>query len=88
MDTDLREKGVMVVGIRRRDGERLMPPSGTVEIALGDCLFVFGAKQAVNEMISHTQPSTDQQKANCGMEKIRKSYLEHMTKKISSRTWK
>ena len=54
MDTDLREKGVMVVGIRRRDGERLMPPSGTVEIALGDCLFVFGAKQAVNEMISHT----------------------------------
>ncbi len=54
MDTDLREKGVMVVGIRRLNGERLMPPSGTVEIAMGDCLFVFGATQAVNEMISQS----------------------------------
>jgi voltage-gated potassium channel len=54
MDTDLRDKGVMVVGIRRKNGERLMPPSGAVEIALGDCLFVFGAATAVNEMISQS----------------------------------
>ncbi len=51
MDTDLREKGVMVVGIRRASGERLMPPSGTAVIAAGDCLFAFGSSQAVGEMI-------------------------------------
>jgi voltage-gated potassium channel len=51
MDTDLREKGVMVVGIRRANGERLMPPPGTAIIAAGDCLFAFGSSQAVGEMI-------------------------------------
>ncbi len=52
MDTDLRERGVMVVGIRRANGERLMPPPGTAIIEAGDCLFAFGSSQAVNEMIS------------------------------------
>jgi voltage-gated potassium channel len=52
MDTDLRERGVMVVGIRRANGERLMPPPGTSVIEPGDCLFAFGSSQAVNEMIS------------------------------------
>lgn len=51
MDTDLREKGVMVVGIRRANGERLMPPPGTAIISVGDCLFAFGSSQAVGEMI-------------------------------------
>lgn len=52
MDTDLRERGVMVVGIRRANGERLMPPPGTAIIEAGDCLFAFGSSQAVNEMIA------------------------------------
>ncbi|MBS0202586.1 MAG: potassium channel protein [Planctomycetes bacterium] len=52
MDTDLRERGVMVVGIRRANGERLMPPPGTAVIEAGDCLFAFGSSQAVNEMIN------------------------------------
>lgn len=52
MDTDWREKGVMVVGIRRANGERLMPPPGTAVIEPGDCLFAFGSSQAVNDMIS------------------------------------
>ena len=52
MDTDLRERGVMVVGIRRANGERLMPPPGTAVIEPGDCLFAFGSSQAVNEMIA------------------------------------
>ena len=52
MDTDLREKGVMVVGIRRANGERLMPPPGSAVIAAGDCLFAFGSSQAVGEMIA------------------------------------
>lgn len=51
MDTDLRERGVMVLGIRRASGERLMPPPGTAVIEPGDCLFAFGSSQAVNEMI-------------------------------------
>jgi len=51
MDTDLREKGVMVIGIHRVDGERLMPPPGTAVIKQGDSLFAFGTASAVNEMI-------------------------------------
>ena len=51
MDTDLREKGVMVVGIRRASGERLMPPPGAAVIQAGDCLFAFGSSQAVGDMI-------------------------------------
>ncbi|HEY4261844.1 MAG TPA: potassium channel protein [Schlesneria sp.] len=52
MDTDLRERGVMVIGIRRANGERLMPPPGTAVIEAGDCLFAFGSTQAVNDMVS------------------------------------
>lgn len=52
MDTDLRQRGVMVVGIRRANGERLMPPPGTAVILPGDCLFAFGTTEAVNSIIS------------------------------------
>lgn len=51
MDTDLRDLGVIVVGIRRRNGDRLMPPPGTAMIEAGDCLFAFGSTAAVNQMI-------------------------------------
>jgi len=54
MDTDLRERGVMIIGIRRSSGERLMPPPGTAVIEPGDCLFAFGGAQAVNEMIAES----------------------------------
>ena len=53
-ETDLREKGVMVIGIRRANGERLMPPPGSTMIQAGDCLFAFGSAEAVNEMIGET----------------------------------
>lgn len=52
MDTDLRQRGVMIVGIRRTNGERLMPPPGTAVILPGDCLFAFGTTEAVNSIIS------------------------------------
>ena len=42
----------MVIGIRRANGDRLMPPPGTAEIKSGDCLFAFGSSEAVNEMIN------------------------------------
>ncbi|MGD9855114.1 MAG: TrkA family potassium uptake protein [Planctomycetaceae bacterium] len=51
MDTDLRDKGVMIIGIRRASGERLLPPSGSAVIEVGDSLFAFGSSEAVNSMI-------------------------------------
>lgn len=54
METDLRDRGVMVIGIRRSDGERLMPPPGTAVIQAGDSLFAFGSTNAVNAMISES----------------------------------
>lgn len=51
MQTNLREKGVMVIGIRRANGERLMPPPGSAVIESGDSLFAFGSSDAVNAMI-------------------------------------
>ena len=52
MDTNMREEGVMIVGIRRRSGERLMPPPGSAIIEAGDCLYAFGSIAAVNRMIT------------------------------------
>jgi voltage-gated potassium channel len=51
METDLRNRGVMVIGIRRASGERLMPPPGNAVLNAGDCLFVFGSSEAVNAML-------------------------------------
>jgi voltage-gated potassium channel len=51
METNLRDAGVMIVGIRRKNGERLMPPPGNAVIEAGDCLFAFGSTAAVNRMI-------------------------------------
>jgi voltage-gated potassium channel len=54
METDLRSRGVMVIGIRRESGERLMPPPGDAVIQSEDCLFVFGNTDAVNSIVEHT----------------------------------
>jgi voltage-gated potassium channel len=53
--TDLRQKGVMVIGIRRANGERLLPPTGTAVLQAGDSLFAFGSAAAVNAMISRQE---------------------------------
>ena len=54
METNLRDAGVMIVGIRRRNGDRLMPPPGNAVIEAGDCLFAFGSTTAVNRMIGES----------------------------------
>lgn len=54
METDLRDRGVMVIGIRRESGERLMPPPGDALIQAEDCLFVFGNADAVNGILDDT----------------------------------
>lgn len=52
-ETDLHEKGVMIIGIRRSTGERLMPPPLNTRILSGDSLFAFGSAAAVNRLISN-----------------------------------
>jgi voltage-gated potassium channel len=54
METDFRTRGVMVIGICRESGERLMPPPGDAVIHSGDSLFVFGNADAVNSILEHT----------------------------------
>lgn len=58
-ETDMAERGVMVIGIRRRSGERLMPPPGNALICSGDSLFVFGTAAAVNGMICNVAEAMD-----------------------------
>lgn len=66
METDLREAGVMIVGIRRRNGERLMPPPGNAVIEVGDCLFAFGAAHAVNRMIGESGQGNEEELGHGG----------------------
>lgn len=51
-ETDLRKKGVMIIGIRRANGERLLPPPGSAVIEAGDSLFAVGSSDAVNGMMN------------------------------------
>lgn len=50
--TDLRDMGIIIVGIRRANGERLIPPPADAVIESGDCLFAFGATAAMSRMIA------------------------------------
>lgn len=50
-DTNLRERGAMVVGIRRASGETLMPPPPDTLLQSGDCLFAFGNATDINTLI-------------------------------------
>jgi len=66
METDLREEGVMIVGIRRKNGERLMPPPGNAVIEAGDCLFAFGSTHAVNRMIGESGEGNEEELGHGG----------------------
>ncbi len=52
METDFKEKGLVVIGIQRANGERLFPPTGNTEIKFGDSLFTFGSTDAVDTTIA------------------------------------
>ena len=56
--TDLRARGVMIIGVRRSDGQRLMPPPGDTVLHAGDSLFAFGSTTAVNRMIGEAEVSS------------------------------
>ena len=49
-ESGLSEQGLMIIGIRRGDGERLMPPPPDAVIRAGDCLFTFGKSDAINAL--------------------------------------
>ena len=51
LDT-LKQRGIMVIGIRRENGEQLMPPPGDAMIQENDSLFVFGNSDAVNSLLA------------------------------------
>src|SRR5579872_23648 len=70
METDLRDLGVMIVGIRRRNGERLMPPPGNAVIEAGDCLFAFGSTTAVNRMIGESAQHVDEESKHAAGQSI------------------
>lgn len=46
-----RERGIMVVGIRRPSGELLIPPSPNDVIHVGDCLIVLGKVKSIQELL-------------------------------------
>lgn len=51
-ETNLRELGVIVLGIRRENGERLIPPPSSAVLEEGDNLFVFGHTGAVGQIFN------------------------------------
>lgn len=51
MDIDMTEVGVVIVGLRRANGVRLLPPPPTAVIEPGDCLFAFGRAGALHKML-------------------------------------
>ena len=51
-ETDLRSRGIMVIGIRRASGEQLMPAPGDAMILENDSLFVFGRSESVNSLLA------------------------------------
>ena len=55
METDLRDRGLMVIGISRKSGEQLMPPPGNAIILVDDSLFVFGKSDAVRRVLMEPQ---------------------------------
>lgn len=51
-ETDFRSRGIMVIGIRRANGEQLMPPPGDATIQENDSLFIFGKSEAVDSLLA------------------------------------
>lgn len=51
-ETKLRDRGVMVIGIRRQSGELVIPPEGSVRLEVGDCLFVFGEFNSIEPILA------------------------------------
>jgi voltage-gated potassium channel len=51
-ETNFRKRGVIVVAIRRPDGEILLPPSASTQIRPNDILIALGKVSAVSELLA------------------------------------
>ncbi|MEZ6058520.1 MAG: NAD-binding protein [Planctomycetaceae bacterium] len=51
-ETDFRQRGVIVIAIRRPGEKPLMPPPGTATICAGDSLLVFGSSPEINKLLA------------------------------------
>lgn len=51
-ETDFRSRGVIIVAIRRPDGEVLLPPPGSTTIRADDVLIALGKVAAVSELLA------------------------------------
>ncbi len=49
--TNFRKLGIIIVGIRRDNGELLLPPPSSEVIRPGDCLIALGRVEAISEMV-------------------------------------
>lgn len=57
-NTDLRSRGMLVVGLIRGNGTPIMAPAANTDIEIGDSLFVFGNTQAVDTVVELDEPAT------------------------------
>lgn len=52
LETDFRQRDVMVIAIRHPGGNSTMPPPGSAIIQAGDSLLVFGKSSSINELLA------------------------------------
>lgn len=57
-DTDFTSRGIIIIGVRRPNGEYVMAPSRTVKIQLGDKLFAFGNAEAIQSIMQTDTPAS------------------------------
>lgn len=50
-ETDFRKRGIIIVGIRRKNGELLLPPAGTDRVEPGDNLIALGKVDAIQSLL-------------------------------------
>jgi hypothetical protein len=57
-ETKLRDEGILVLGIRRKDGTYLGAPNGDADILPGDELILYGRAKALEELDSRKRSAT------------------------------
>ncbi|RMF37989.1 MAG: potassium channel protein [Planctomycetota bacterium] len=57
-ETDFRQRGVVIVAIRRSSGELEIPPSANSRIEVGDRLIALGDAQAISDFLAHEKSAS------------------------------
>lgn len=52
-ETDLRQSGIMLLGVCREDGSKFFPPPGDLTIEPHDNLFAFGSSEDLGRLVQH-----------------------------------